>query len=90
MKNKVNIVRATLHEIHCKHRRKHQENPDSKQMCCMWSTDDPPDFIEGTEPICDIENAFDIRITEDEATDLYDTDLDQAARKIIEIRDRNR
>ncbi len=90
MKNKVNSVRATLHEIHCKHRRMHQENPDSEQMCCMWSTDDPPDVIEGTEPIGDIENAFDIRITENEASDLYDMDLDQATRKIIEIRDRNK
>lgn len=52
----------------------------------MWSTNDPPDIIEGTEPICDIENAFGIQIGDKEASELYDMDLDQAARMIIEIR----
>jgi hypothetical protein len=54
----------------------------------MWSTDDPPDIIEGTEPFCDIETAFDIRISDDDALELYDMDLDKAARKIPQIRDR--
>jgi len=52
----------------------------------MWSTYDPPDIIEGTEPFCDIEAAFDICIDEDDALELYDMDLDEAARKIMEIR----
>lgn len=51
----------------------------------MWSTDDPPDIIEGTEPFCDIEEAFGICIDDDTAFDLYDTTLREAARKIIEI-----
>ena len=45
-------------------------------MCCMWSTNDPPDEIEGTEPFCDIE---------DDALDLYDMNLNDAAKFIIEI-----
>jgi len=52
----------------------------------MWSTDDPPDIIEGTEPICDIEAALDICIDDDEALELYDMNLDEAARKIHEMK----
>ena len=86
MKKARDEIRATLHSIYAKHRRRHKENPDSKQMCCMWSTDDPPDIIEGTEPICDIEAAFDIAIDDDEALELYDMNLDEAARKILEMK----
>ncbi|MCX6864819.1 MAG: hypothetical protein NTV46_01130 [Verrucomicrobia bacterium] len=86
MKDDLSSIYATLHAIYSKHRRMHRENPDSKQMCCMWSTDDPPDIIEGTDPICDIEDALDIQISDDEALELYDMYLDQAARRILEIR----
>ncbi len=54
-------------------------------MCCMWSTNDPPDEIEGTEPFWDIEDAFNISINEDDALDLYDMNLNNAAKFIIEI-----
>ena len=74
-----------LHQIYEKHRRKYKENGDSKQMCCMWSTNDPPDVIEGTEPFCDIEDVFNISINEDDALDLYDMKLNNAAKFIIEI-----
>jgi hypothetical protein len=53
----------------------------------MWSTNDPPDIIEDTPPFTDIEDAFDIRIDDDTGLELYDMDLDKAARKIIEIRE---
>ena len=88
MKHSLSSVYGVLHAIYSKHRRTHHENPDSKQMCCMWSTDDPPDIVEGTEPICDIEDAFGIQISDDEALELYDMHLDQAAQKILEIRNR--
>jgi len=74
-----------LHQIYEKHRRKYKENGDSKQMCCMWSTNDPPDVIEDTEPFCDIEDVFNISINEDDALDLYDMNLNNAAKFIIEI-----
>jgi hypothetical protein len=54
----------------------------------MWSTDDPPDVIEGTEPFCDIEEAFGICIDDDAAGDLYDMELEEAAKRIIEIQRR--
>ena len=54
-------------------------------MCLMWSTDDPPDEIEGTEPFDDIEKAFDICINDDDAFYLYDMTLEEATMRIIEI-----
>lgn len=85
MTNDVKTVYETLHRIYQKHRRKYRENGDSKQMCCMWSTDDPPDIIEGTPPFDDIEAAFDITIDEDSAMELYDMDLDEAAASILDL-----
>ena len=78
-----------LHEIYQKHRRNYSDNGDSKQICCMWSTNDPPDIIEGTKPFEDIEAAFDIVIDEDDAMDLYDMFLKDATKKIIEIQKRD-
>jgi len=86
MKNCISGIHEVLHALYSKHRTKHRENPDSKQMCCMWSTDDPPDIIEGTEPICDIENAFEIQISDSDAFELYEMDLDSAAQKILTLR----
>ena len=52
-------IYKTLYLIYDEHRRQYRENSyDSQQMCLMWSTDDPPDDIEGTGPICDIEEAY--------------------------------
>ena len=76
----------TLYRIYDKHRRRYRENSyDSQQMCLMWSTDDLPDIIEGTEPFCDIEEAFGICIDDDTAADLYDMKLEETAKRIIEI-----
>ncbi|MBN2376450.1 MAG: hypothetical protein JXD22_08615 [Sedimentisphaerales bacterium] len=76
----------TLYKIYDKHRRRNRENSyDSQQMCLMWPTDDPPDDIEGTEPFCDIEEAFGICIDDDDALDLYNMNLDEAAKRIIEM-----
>ena len=85
MKHNLGSVYNKLEAVYSKHRRKHRENPDSKQMCCMWSTDDPPDIIEGTDPICDIEDAFGIQISDEESLELYDMPLNQAAQKILDI-----
>jgi len=74
-----------LHDIYETHRRNYRENGDSKQMCCMWSTDDPPDIIEDTEPFNDIEIAFNITINDDEALDLYDMDLKEATKRIMDL-----
>ena len=78
-------VNKILDTIYQKHRKKHRGNPDSKQMCCMWSTNDPPDVLEDTKPMLDLMEAFDIRIDEDAAIELYDMTLDQAATRIVEL-----
>ncbi len=75
----------TLHQIYDKHRGLYRENTDRKHMCLMWSTYDPPDIIEGTEPFRDVENAFNICIDEDDALDLYNMDLEETVRRIIEM-----
>lgn len=72
----------TIYEVH---RGKYKNNPNSNQMCCMWSTSNPPDVLEGTRPICEIEEAFDLAIDEDSAIELYDMNLDQATRKMMEM-----
>ena len=76
----------TLHAIYDKHRRKYRGNPDSKQICCMWSTNNPPDTLSDTRPIYDIEDAFSIEIDEDEAVEIYDMKLDEAIKKIMEMK----
>jgi hypothetical protein len=86
MKDKYKSVYEKLQRIYQKHRRNHPENGDSEQMCCMWSTSDPPDIIEGTPPFDDIEDAFSISISDGVALELYDMHLDEAARKIMEMR----
>lgn len=82
-------IYQTLHAIYERHRRKYRGNSDSKQMCCMWSTWNPPDIIEGTKPFRDIEKAFGIRVDDDDALDLYNMHLDEAARKIAEMKKEN-
>jgi hypothetical protein len=55
----------------------------------MWSTNEPPDQIEGTEPFDDIETAFNIVIDEDDVMGLYDMYLKDATKRIIEIQERD-
>lgn len=74
-----------LHKIYQKHRKKHKSNPDSKQMCCMWSTQNPPDVIEDTDQIYDIEEVFNISIDDNDCYLIYDMYLDEATLKITEI-----
>ena len=85
MEDKYQSVYEKLQRIYQEHRRNHPENGDSKQMCCMWSTNDPPDIIEGTLLFDDIEEEFSISISDDVALELYDMHLDEAARKIMEM-----
>lgn len=74
-----------LHKIYKKYQRRYK-NIDSKQMCCMWSTKNPPDEIYETDQFSDIETVFDIDIGEDNALEIYDMNLDEATKKIIELK----
>ena len=77
-----------LEEIYNKHRSQYKENGDSKQMCCMWSTNDPPDIVEGTQPFQDIEKAFGIRIEDDDAFEMYEMTLKETLIRIQQIQKR--
>ncbi len=78
-----------LYGIYDTHRRKYPENSkDSRQMCLMWSTNDPPDIIEDTPPFDDIADAFGITIDWEDALELYDMRLDEAMTRLIEMKQR--
>ena len=85
MDNNYDQVYQKLLTIYEVHHRNYKNNPNSNQMCCMWSTSNPPDVLEGTRPIFDIEEAFDLVIDEDSAIEIYDMNLDQATIKIMEM-----
>ncbi len=74
-----------LLRIYKKYRSLYKNNPDSKQMCCMWSTTDPPDIIEDTPPFQDIKNVFNISIDDEDCLELYDMEVKEAAAKIADI-----
>lgn len=78
-------IYTELHRIYEKHRRKYKPNPDLRQMYCMWSISSPPDIIEGTTPFCDIEDAFNISINEDECLALYDMTIEEVTSRIFDI-----
>ncbi|MBM4056499.1 MAG: hypothetical protein FJ264_17905 [Planctomycetes bacterium] len=87
MKTEYNKIYAKLYQIYKKYQKAYKHNPDSHQMCCMWSTVNPPDTIEDTKQIRDIEKAFDICLNEMEALELYDMNLDEAAKRILEMKE---
>ncbi len=75
-----------LHEIYDKYRKDHPENShDSEQICLMWSTNNPPDIIEGTAPFVAIEEAFNIVIEERDSLELYDMTLKEASIRVLEL-----
>ena len=59
-------------------------NADS-QMCLLWSIKNPPDVLEGTIQLEAIEAEFEITITEDEAVEIYDMNLQEASEYIQEL-----
>jgi hypothetical protein len=79
-----------LEAIYNKHRRKYKVSRDYKKMCCMWSTFNPPDFIEGTAPFQDIEKAFGITIQDEDAFEMYDMNLEDALKLIEKIQKRSK
>jgi len=76
----------TLRVIYNRYRKKFRSNPDSDQMCCMWSTSTPPDDIFNSDQILAIENKFDVELSEDDAMEIYDMDVIEAADKIEAIK----
>lgn len=86
MNDIVQLSRSNVYDrlfaIYIKHCRSFN-NKDSKQMCCMWSIDDPPDEIYYCDQIYDIQEEFDVSLTEDDALDLYDMYFEDAVDFVI-------
>lgn len=81
--NTVESIYKILYQIYNKHRRQYKENRyDSQQIWLMWSTNDPPDDIRYSEPMEEIETTFGISVDDDDALDLYNMTLKEAAQKI--------
>ena len=77
-------ILEVLVEVH----RKYSDERDStatSQMCTMWSTTDPPDIIEGTEPFLEIEDQIGHIISDDEALDIYDKTISEAVDYIYSL-----
>jgi hypothetical protein len=75
-----------LYKIYNKYRKNHPENSrDSEQICLMWSTNNLPDIVEGTEPFEEIEETFNIVIDERDSLELYDMTLKEASIRILEL-----
>ena len=55
-------------------------------MCTIWSTDDPPDILEGTEQLEEIYKIINMYIEEDFAVELYDMNLKEAATSLYKFR----
>ena len=73
-----NHVEQALLGLYDKYRNKYSGNSDSGQMCCMWSTHNPPDDIYDTEQILSIEKTFNIEFKESEVYELYDMTIQEA------------
>ena len=73
-----------LLKLYKKYNPKSKPNGDS-QMCLLWSTNNPPDVLEGTDQMVDIEEIFDVSITEDEAIEMYDMSLSEALKYIKQL-----
>jgi hypothetical protein len=54
-------------------------------MCTLWSTVDPPDILEGTYPLNEIENELKFNFSEMEAVEFYDMSIEEAAEYIFSL-----
>lgn len=84
MKTEHQGIYDRLHKLYKKHLRRFK-NPDSRQICCMWSTHNPPDEIYDCTQMDDIQDEFNIHITENDAFDLYEMKLDEATEFIAKL-----
>lgn len=80
MDQKYKYTYQKLHKIYKKYQRRYN-NIDAEQMCCMWSTKNPPDEIFETDQFSNIETVFDIDIGEDNAIEIDDMNFDEATKK---------
>ena len=79
----------SLIRIHHKYSKERYSDRNS-QMCTLWSIKNPPDVLEATKPLNAIEDEFNLSFTEDEAYELYDMEIEDAAGYILKLMERER
>ena len=80
----VEQIIQTLMRIHKKYSGDRSVTPDS-QMCAIWPIDDPPDVLENTPQLDEIEDALDFGFTEEQAVEFYDMEIDEAAQYMFDV-----
>ncbi|MDA3809030.1 MAG: hypothetical protein PF518_01750 [Spirochaetaceae bacterium] len=68
-----------------------EKKPNEKsQMCLIWSTEKSPDILTETDQMEDLETVFNLDFSEDEAIQIYDMTIAEAAIYIDEIINKSR
>jgi hypothetical protein len=73
-----------LIQIYKKYNPRSKPSSDS-QMCLLWSINNPTEVLECTGQVVDIEETFDINLSENEATEMYDMTLKEASNYIKKL-----
>ena len=63
----------------------HIEPGQDSQLCMIWSADNPPDILQGTLQLENIEETFEIAVNEDDAAEMFDMTLIQASSYIEKL-----
>jgi len=58
---------------------------EASKMFMLWPTDDPPDALEATEPLDEINETFGLDIEEDEAGEIYDMTIREASHRLAAL-----
>jgi hypothetical protein len=57
----------------------------TSQMCLIWSGDDPPDILENTEALIDLENELNFGIEEKDAVEIFNMNIEEATNYLERI-----
>lgn len=79
--NKKDLLNELI-KIHNRYSYERNRSTETSQFLSMWSTDNPPDWLVGTDPLEDICDLFDMNIDEEYVNELYDMTLKEAAESL--------
>ena len=78
------LIESELIKLHKKYSGRRISNKES-QVCSLWSTDYPPDVLQCTPQLDEIEAYVDFGFEEMEAITFYDMSIEDAASYIFDI-----
>jgi len=81
--SKAEIIQILI-SVHKKYSNARVSN-ETSQMCTLWSTSNPPDILEGTAPLNEIEEAINYGFYEEDAIEIYDKEIGDAADYIVKL-----